>query len=184
MRIDRQQKVTIALLAGMVSLYVGAVWLPQRMTEGVLESRLKTARAAANPSDATADDLKALMASVDQLRQSVRRDRRVVPSQPQLAELIKQLSGALEEQSVTEQEIQTQPVIQGATYGAIPVTLRFRAEFPAVCRFIAKVESMDRVVQITRVGVEAPRSTSKERRAPEVHIELVAFFAPVDGSKP
>ena len=183
MRIDRDQKITVALLAGMVVLYVGAVWLPLRMKQDVLDSRLQSARAATNPVNADADDLKTLTSTVDQLRRAAGADRRVVPAAPELAELLKELGAALEALSVAEQEIQTQPVTVGATYGTIPVTLRFNADFPAVCKFLARVESMGRVVRVTRVGVEAERSTAKGPQPPQVQTELVAFFAPKEGRK-
>lgn len=167
----------------MIVLYMGAVWLPLRMKTDVLESRLQAARAASNPPNADADDLKGLTATVDSLRLNAGADRRVVPAAPELAELLKQLGGALEELSVTEQEIQTQPVAIGARYGTIPVTLRFHADFPSVCKFLARIESLGRVIQVTRVGIEAERSTAKGQQAPQVQIELVAFFAPKEGHK-
>lgn len=168
----------------MIALYLGAVWLPLRMKQDVLESRLHAARAASNPPNSNADDLKTLSATVEQLRRSSDSDRRIVPAAPELADLLKQLGGALEELSVTEQEIQTQPVAVGATYGTIPVTLRFHADFPSVSKFLARVESMGRVIRVTRVGIETERSTAKGADAPpQVQIELVAFFAPKEGHK-
>ena len=86
---------------------------------------------------------------------------------------------ALDRQHVVGQELQTGNIIQGEEYGVIPITLRFKGSFPAVYGFLQGIESMRRMIRITKLDFDGDAQRVEEPLA--VRIELYTFFSKPQG---
>jgi Tfp pilus assembly protein PilO len=176
MRIERDQIKTLAIIGVMAAVFVGGLWLPQRLEEQRLRESIEQAQKQLGFDRAASEGLAALNQTVLDLRETVDRTRKEVPERDDLADLLRTLTRELESRQISEVEIQNLPVLAGDDYSVMPLTLRFRASAPATFGFVKHIEDMRRLVRVTRVEI-AP-DPSKPNEPPMARVELCAFFAP------
>jgi Tfp pilus assembly protein PilO len=176
MRIERDQAVTLLIVLLFVAAAVVGGWLPRRLQEQRLRDQIDTLKSQLGQESSNTPELGKLSRNVGDLRKAVHESSRFVPRDPDLADLLRSLSATLADLKVTDQEIQTQPIVAGAEYSVIPITLRFRGPFPAAYGFLRRVETMRRMVRVTRFDVAG--SAEHPDDPPSVRVELCGFYAP------
>lgn len=176
MRIDRRQMINVGVLAGVTALYVGGVWWPQRSDQTALRARVAAAQAKLGSGAANAMTVTVLDREVQRLQRDLDSNKRTIPAAPELASLFEHITRELARRGATQQEIQQPSPIQvGARYSLVPLSVRFQGSFKCAFDVVRSLESMDRLVRVTRVLVDG------ESRHPgepvRVTIELCAFYA-------
>lgn len=114
------------------------------------------------------------------------RELRDVPDEPGQAMLMQALrpgpSGDPAGAGVDQTFTAAKPVACGPSFpkgwSALPVTVTVEGGFPAVYALLREAESLDRLVRVVRVDIDAPRPEGKEDRTDAVsaRIELDAIF--------
>jgi len=94
------------------------------------------------------DGLSALAMRVETLRERVESHNKVVPERVELAQLLRELNRRIEAEDLTSQGISTGRMEAGVETTALPLELTLSGDGPAIFRFIDRVESMPRVIQI------------------------------------
>lgn len=182
MRVERDQRVALLILLAMVGLFLALHWAPRRLKEARLNGRIAQARAQLAADAGGTAQLVSLSREVAELETQAASLRREVPRESQLASLLRHLTGELERLEVTDQEMQTQPLATGSNYSVIPVTLKFRGTFAAALTLVRNIESMPRLVRLTRVELRG--EPGKPREPLRVSVELCAFFTqPAEGKR-
>lgn len=182
MSIERDQWRTLMVLGVIAGVFTLAFWLPNHLHEGRLYAKLAQADASLSGEGHRPEKLAGLVRQVADLQAVTHQSQKYVPQSDELAELLRQLSMELQAQRVVGQEIQTSAIIHGDTYSVIPVTLRFEGSFPAVYGFLQRVESMRRMIRITRLEVDG--DVQRVDQPLSVRVELYTFFARPSGGNP
>jgi len=117
-------------------------------------------------------------------RARAERELREVPDEPGQALLMQALQPPADGAAATVDQTFTaaKPVPCGPSFpkgwSSLPVTITVEGGFPAVYSLLASAESLDRLVRVVRVEIDAPRPEGKEDRSDAVsaRIELDAIF--------
>jgi len=138
--------------------------------------------------DDGAAELNRLSEQLQRTRERAERDTKEIPSENNIAGLIRKLTAQLDDLGMSEREITTGSPIQLEQARSLPMTVSMSGRFLSVHRAIRWIESLPRLVRVKRLSVELPdqRSTdgSFDWRDPQVEAELVldVFYAPASVS--
>jgi len=170
-----QSKIWIASFVVVLVAYGLLGWYPQRSERSQLRNQI--AQTQQNLAGDAADRLSIdkLEATVAELRQSTTDAQRLVPDQPELADLLRGLSDALIEQGVNGHEITTQPIEQLAHFQAIPISIEYRAPFTASYGVIEQIVSLPRLLRVDALHLMLDEGS--ENGVLEVNLRLSAFVA-------
>lgn len=106
-----------------------------------------------------------------------------IPSDSDVASLIRQLSGMLDGLGISEREITTGAAVKDEDVSSMPMSVRIAGEFGSVYAAVRWIEGLPRLVRVQRVKIEADRPGAKadvRKTAGRVKAELLidVFFAP------
>lgn len=175
MRIERDQWRTILIVAGMVTAFVLAVWLPDRMAQRTVQARIDAAQRQLGFDRLGALGLKQLADEVAELERLSTDSRRRVPGSGEVADLLRQLSADLSTARVSQQQILTQNVSHGRDYSVMPLVVEFQSSFPAAFSFLRGVESMPRLVRVSKLEIDG--SPDRPDEPLSVRLDLVSVFS-------
>lgn len=180
MSIERDQFRAMIILGVMTGIFGLGFWLPNHLHENRLHAQLKMAEDSLKAEQHDPEKLAVMVRQVSDLKALTLQSQKYVPQSDELADLLRQLSIELERQRVTGQEIQTGTIIHGQEYSVVPITLRFKGSFPAVFGFLQRIESMQRMIRVTKLDFDGDAAHVNELLS--VRIELYTFFAEVKGA--
>lgn len=172
MRIERDQLILLGMMAVVAAVFTVAVYLPIRSQQSQSQEQIRAYKTQLGIDLAGSKELPTLEKEVAALREACSGAQRDVPTQSELGDLIKALSGELERQQVRDRETQMRPVMQGADYSVLPVSLQFTASFRSLYSFLNQVESMTRLIRIDRLELTG----TPEGGMLNARIELSTFF--------
>lgn len=179
MLIEKDQVRAMIILGVMTGIFGLGFWLPNRLHENRLNAELEDVKESLVVDKHDPEKLAVMVRQVGDLKALTQQSQKYVPQSDELADLLRQLSIELERQSVSGQEIQTGTIIHGQEYSVVPITLRFKGSFPAVFGFLQRIESMQRMIRVTKLDFDGDSEHVNEPL--RVRIELYTFFAQVQG---
>ena len=179
MLIEKDQTRAMIILGVMTGVFALGFWLPNRLLENRLQAELTEVQETLAVDRHDPEKLAVMVRQVSDLKALTQQSQKYVPQSDELADLLRQLSIELERQSVSGQEIQTGKIIHGQEYSVVPITLRFKGSFPAVFGFLQRIESMQRMIRVTKLDFDGDSERVNEPL--RVRIELYTFFTEVDG---
>lgn len=163
MHLDKDLLKSSALIVVMIAGYIFGVWVPRDVKDGRLQDRVAKAKAELAQVNARVEDPALLRDQVARLQRESDEEGAFVPETHEMASLLRSLSQRLATRGVQDQSLQTKPIVRGAKYEVIPVSLTFRARSRDVFDVLREVESMNRLIRVTLLEVE--RDESERRRA-------------------
>lgn len=175
MSIERDQMRTMMILGVMTGVFTLGFWLPNHLHEKRLNRQLQVAEKNLSEVHHDPEKLAVMVRQVADLKAMSQQSQKYVPQTDELADLLRQLSIELERQHVSGQEVHTGGIIHGQQYSVIPVTLRFKGSFPAVFGFLSSIESMQRMIRVTKLDFDGDAQQVNELLS--VRIELYTFFS-------
>ncbi len=173
MRIERDQLMLIGTMVAMFGAFIAFGYMPIHGQRKQARGQIEAYRTQLGMDLAGSKELPKLEAEVVALREACSGAQRDVPTQSELASLLRALSSELDRQHATDKEVQTRAVVQGADYNVLPVSLRFSSSFRSVYAFLRQVESMPRLIRIDRMELTNKPDSGGRLNA---HIELSTFF--------
>lgn len=123
-----------------------------------------------------------LNGELDQLRELGATRMTPIPALSDMAGLVRDVSSKLESLGLDRNELTTGQAQQLDEASSVPVSLHIKGRFPQVFEALAYIESLPRLVRITRLTISNPTAA----REPGVHevieadVLLDVFFAPRD----
>lgn len=169
------------MLAGLVAAFACGFWIPQQMRESRLRRIIAGVAESTGVESIDLRRLPPLMQEVASLTRELEAQTRFVPEDAQLAELLKSISTELGARDLRDAETQTQPIVAGARYSVLPVTLQFKGAFPAAYHLLSTLESSRRLVWVTRLEMIREKDSGADV---SVLMELNTFFSPAEESHP
>lgn len=182
MRIEKDQKRTMGILAGMGVIFAAFFAVPQYLHERALVKTIAGVTETAGLETVDLRRLPPLLKEVNALSEELEAQTRFVPEEAHLADLLLTLSSELSAREARDAETQTLPVVVGARYSVIPVTLHFKGSFASAYHFLNTIESSRRLTWVTRL--ELTRSTEDSPQDVSVKMELCSFYSPTEESHP
>ena len=174
MRIERDQARTLVLVAALLVGFVGALWLPHRVKENRLQDRITAAKALIASDGIYAQTLSVLSKQVAELTEVAHGSDKYISPAGEQAQLLRQFSSELQNKLTTDQEIQTQPMIEGSDFNVMPVMLSFHGSCPAVFDLVKTVETGRRLVRVTGLHLQTPPGKGSDSL--QAQVELSTFF--------
>jgi Tfp pilus assembly protein PilO len=171
-RIDPTQKKIAAAMTLAVALFVGLGWWPARRDIAALRKQIADTQEQILGAAGKAEDLARLDTRVKTIQREIASTSKVIPTQGELAELIRQLSATIESSQLRDQSISTELTVQGDNYATLPIRVTFTGEAPNAFGFINAVEAMPRLMQITSMEM----STDKNPAQVSAQLELNTYF--------
>ncbi len=175
MRIERDRRRVLMVVAA-VGLVCGlGVYLPARHTRAGLEARAEQARQEIGY-DASKTSLRELHDQVAELRLGSHETQRYVPRTDELAEVLRGLTESLQAFGATVHEVVVGDIRHHRDYSTIPMKLRFDGSFPGAYGVLKQIEAMNRLIRVERLSLDT--SVSDASSPVRVDLELTTFYTP------
>ena len=179
MPVERGQIRTLIILFALGLTFVLGLWLPFRAKRMQIEQQLSKLDADINDEQQDTADVAAIGEKIVSLMEVVARFDKTVPPKPEVASLLRGLTGELKEQEVTSLNILPGTIVEGDAYCLAPIVLSFDGSFQSLFELLRHIESMDRLVQINMISATGKPKSPGALLA--VRIELSAFYTPASG---
>jgi len=176
---ERGQIRTLMILGALTVTFVLGLWLPFRAKRVKIEQQLSTLDADIDAEQQGTVGLATIGQKIVSLSHAVARFDKIVPREPELASLLRELTGELENQDVTSLNIVPGKAVEGDNYCLVPISLAFDGSFHVLFGFLGRIESMDRLVQINTI--DATGNPDNPDAPLAVRIELSVFYMPTIG---
>jgi Tfp pilus assembly protein PilO len=172
MRIEKDILKTVCVLVVLVVLFTVLAWLPLGERREHTHDRIVTARKVARTPDQSTGEIAKLRKAVGDLTAVVERAQKVVPKTTELASMIRMFSTKMKQLGMTDPEIQTQQIVEGANYNVIPLSLKFQGDYSGFFQFIKAAEAQDRLIRIHDLQL---KGNPTQDEPVSVSIQLTAF---------
>lgn len=173
MRLEHDQKRTL-LVTGILTLtFVFGLWMPQHLEQRQLEQRIENAQRQLGFDRKGSVGLTELTDEVAELTAALHNTKKHIPADSELAPLLRKVGAELSNHARGDDEITTDPVLDGAQYSLTPIHVEFRGDFTGAFAFLKSVESMRRLVRVHRLEL-VTRGRGDSRRL-DVSVSLAAF---------
>lgn len=176
---DRRSWQTTLVLALAASSLVVGLWYPMNRRHQQVQQQLTQAQSELAQQTLKTGSPLQLQQQIRTIKNELGRRGSQVPTQNDVPALLRTLSQLAESQQLGEAQIINRPVLAGDQYQAVPMAIQFKGPFPQAFGMLKDVESMERLLRVTRLDVS--RDTSVATGGPanvNVSLELAAFFAP------
>lgn len=182
MPIERTQARLWLVILGLTVLFAAGSFWPQYRQQQQLQARIGVAQARLQADRAGVGDMPALVKEIGGIERELQANPRQVPADNDVAELLRQLCNLMNDHHLTDQQVVTQPIQHGKDYSLMPLRLEFKGRFSEVYRFLQKIESLPRMVRVSRVALGRDAT---EAQAPVTgSLDLSAVFAPPRETQP
>ncbi len=175
MRIEPDQLRTLLIIVALAVVFAGAGWLPQHRQRQAIGQRIIAAQSTIAANEAQSQSLDRLTSDIRQLGGSLAGTADRIPAQGDIGSLLRDLSLAMTRQGLDDQQIVAHSITPGSEFSVIPLTLQFKGGFTGVFGLVREVESMQRLVRLTRVELTSDPNKGGEVTA---SLELCTFFSP------
>ena len=175
MRIEKDQIWTLGTAVVLLAAFIAGVLAPLHAKRVTYQQRIDQARKTLDSELAQTKGLAKLNSDVASLRQVINGAQQYVPQQDELADMLRGLSEALDAYGVSEREVKTQTTLHYAKYSVIPISVKYRASFPAVFGVLRRIEQMQRLIRVDQLQV---RNESDDPLEPlDIELSLSTFIA-------
>lgn len=175
MRIEKDQVRTLSAAGIMLAIFAAAVLAPLHVQRANYQHRIDAAKRALGIDLVETKGLAKLNSDVASLRQVINGAQQYVPEQDEMADVMRGLSEALDSFGVTERQVQTQTTQHYQKYSVMPISLQYRASFPAVFGVLRRIEQMQRLIRVDELVV---RQESNDDLEPlQIKLSLSTFIA-------
>lgn len=164
---------TIRLIGGWLALIGAGVGIGVVPASGGLartERDVARARIAVQAAKDRPAELERRRAELEAMREFAEAYTKPIPGQGDIAGLVRGLAIYLDERGVPEREIGTGSAAPDAGALAMPMSLAMRADFSTICSTITHIESLPRLVRLSRLKIE--RDIQKGRPTGLLRAEL------------
>lgn len=158
MRIDRRQMMLAGGVVAAALVFGLFIWWPAHSEIKILRQEIGKVEKDLLGVSGRTEGLRELVAEVDGLRAEVNQTRKVIPASRDLSDLMLQFSLQIEQDNLQKHVIREEPTKPGNGYQVLPLEVEFEGDSTAAFRFMRKVETMSRLVQV--------RSLSLKRKPP------------------
>ncbi len=176
--IDKSMRWQIGVAAGALSLLIVlGLCMPMWMGINTLRSEIDAAEERLGIARGRTDGLARLAREVNRLREEVAATSRVIPSEPDLAAVLRQLSVESQQQQLQPDGMSTGDPVHSDDWFAVPVGVVLTGQSRDVFAFIDQVEQMPRMIQVDAYTMVAePEHNGRVEAA----LKLTTFYAPDD----
>ena len=154
MRLEKDQWRTVLIAGGMVLLFVGVVWYPDRRERARIDERTEAAYTELGIGNDTSQAVGQWHTRVVKLRAEKDAFEAYVPQQNEMAQVLHGLTQGLRANGIEEQEVETGKPTAYAKYTATPLMLEFEAPFPVAYAALRRVEKLPRLMRIDGFSLE------------------------------
>lgn len=157
----------IALLAGCL-LFAMAVYLPAMRRLSAMNAQIASAQRDLEQNQHRARNLPLLALEVQRLESRVQTFDRQFPPQPELGQLIRDLTHISQQLSLQDWKYQPGAPRRGEAFHELPIHMSFRGSFPNVDSFLRQIEDMQRLTRVRRLSMK-----SRDSAAGVVDVEMI-----------
>ncbi len=179
MRIDRSQMVWGSIFAGVILVFGVGLWLPASFKIRKLKAEIVKTEHDLGITRGRTNGHALLKVQVDDLRQRVASNNKVISSVGESAKLLRELSLKLETADLIDQGYSALKNVIEEDVIASPVELTFRGSSVKVFDFIERVERMPRMMHVDSLEMELDRETGDL----EAKLLLTIYYSGEEGSE-
>lgn len=176
MQIDKEQIRYLAVVLVIALGFALGIWWPAQMKRSRLHTRIAKERQQIQQAVAVHRDMKRWYRKIVGLRRQLRHFPSHAPDPGQLAQVLRQLSAALTDASVDDQDVTTRSANSVGKLMCIPIDVRFRGSFPAAYQVLRHVETMHAFVRVDDLQIHRPNRDAGGGDL-RVQLRLNTFFA-------
>lgn len=182
MRIEKDIKWTALAIVLCGGAFAGLSWWPRSQERVTLAAEVESNKKQLGVDRKGVQGLDELREQVIDLRRTAQNTNRVVPDSNDLADVLRRLNSELLAQGMSNQEVQTQAIVNGSDFNVIPMSLRFEGEYPGAFEFVKNIEHMSRLTRINRLEISG--EPTKPDVPVVVRLELSTFSTTPGRSQP
>lgn len=183
MQNDKSQWIVIGSIVAMSAAFTLGVWLPENRKLAVYQERIVEAQDELGPSFFEPAMMDRRVNEVETLKNQLNSSTRLVPSQPELASVLRSLTEAVEAEGVNEQSFETREIKQYKHYAELPLTLEFGDSFAASYGVLKQIESLPRLVRVDAISLRVLDRDIKKNTSPmmQATLRLSSFYTGQEG---
>jgi|GEM_PF-6750486 len=189
MHVEKDQIYTVVAIVVVILVGLLAGWMPQNKKINERKAELDHLKSKLSKHASQETDLAVALHKVRDLEERIASQPKRVPSQGELAALLKQVSTHLQSEEVRNQTILTRTMQRGDDFNVMPLRLTFRCEYRSMYSFLRDLEAMPRLMHVSRLEIETASGKSKDKDRDqsvdllEITMDLNTFFASVPGGE-
>jgi len=145
---DRSLLLTAGLAAAMLGCFIVLVYLPDSRAARTATLKLQQRQAELAEKMTRVRQLPELVDQVARLKPEYVADLDRLPSDPRVADFLRQVADTLVAEKIAKREVVPQTERADKGFSEMPVEIKFEAPFAAAFRVLARLEALDRVSRI------------------------------------
>lgn len=153
MSIEKDQTLTLAMIVVLAVLFCAVVWVPEHRRIKEYNKRIEAARQTLGPDFDETNLVTTRDTEVQRLRDRVSASDRYIPTRPDIASLIRDVTTAAKQEGIAKQQLETLQSKAYRHYNVIPVHLECDGKFPALFSLLGNIESMRRLVRVESLNL-------------------------------
>ncbi len=154
MKLQSEQTLTVALILGVVGLYVFTVHLPQKRHLKRLEQDYRQQQEKLVKAKEEYSHLGELNKKVTLLRNVVNRLYKRMPAKGEFGSSLEKIVAGLNASKLVTEEISPQSPKSEEKFSEMPININFKGNFENICTFLAGLENLDRLIRIENLRLE------------------------------
>jgi Tfp pilus assembly protein PilO len=155
-----EQTLTVALVLGVVGLFVFTVHLPQKRHLKQLAREYRQQEADLLKAKEEYAQLAELNKKVTLLRNVVHRLYKRMPAKGEFGSSLEKIVAGLNASKLVTEEISPQSPVSEEKFSELPININFKGSFENICTFLAGLENLDRLVRIENLRLEGDTSST------------------------
>jgi Tfp pilus assembly protein PilO len=152
---DRSLLLTAALAAALLGCFLVLFYLPDSRAARAATLKLHERQAELAEKMTRVRQLPELVDRVARLKPEYVADLDRLPSDPRVADFLRQVADTLVAETIAKREVVPQAERAGPGFTELPVEIKFEATFAAVFRVLARLEALPRVSRIENLKLTA-----------------------------
>lgn len=172
MNLRKDQWLTIAIVAVVVTTFALVIYLPQYRQLSRLRQSVASAEETLQRDRCRVSELGQLRGDVKRIDERMAVYTRKLPEQPDVGPFLKDISNYAQLCGLEGASFQPQKLRPGDQYNQIPVEMRFKGTFPELFRFLRQARNMGRLTQVRSLNV---RNDAKLEGNCQIDVSMVIF---------
>ncbi len=175
----RDNLIAVGVLLGIVAGTTVLVYLPQRRSLRDLETRIAQQRLRLLENAKKSEAVPEMVRQVQAMKKRYSNFDQRLPQSKELGGFLHEISGNLSQESLSNHLIEPGTPARAKLFHTLPIILRFQGSYLSLASFLKRLEEMERLTQVQKLGITSQLATGRGERptdALDVEILMNIYF--------
>jgi len=173
----RDSLMVVGILVVVTGSMMAFVYLPQQRRMEDIRTRIATQKETLKSDVQKASVLPDMIRQVREMKERYRDVNRKVPARTELGGFLREISGNLAVESLTNQLIEPGNPAHEELFNTLPIIMKFRGSYLALASFLTRMDKMERLARVQKLGIDSDSKSSDLN----IEVQMNIYFTDRDG---